>query len=100
MNAESKCPMGGRVSRNAVVRNMSNQLWWPNRLDLSILHQNPPAADPMGQDVDYAAAFRSLDLNAVKADIVALMTTSQDWWPADYGHYGPLFIRMAWHSGP
>ncbi|HET7881932.1 MAG TPA: peroxidase family protein, partial [Acetobacteraceae bacterium] len=90
--------MGGRVSREAMVRSMSNQLWWPNRLDLSILHQNPPAADPMGQAFDYAAEFKTLDLKAVKADIFALMTTSQPWWPADYGHYGPLFIRMAWHS--
>ncbi len=98
MDAESKCPMGGRVSRSAVVTQMSNQLWWPNRLDLSILHQNPPAADPMEKDFNYAEAFKSLDLKAVKADIFALMTTSQDWWPADYGHYGPLFIRMAWHS--
>ena len=98
MDAESKCPMGGKVSRNAVVMQMSNQLWWPNRLDLSILHQNRPAADPMEKDFNYAKAFKSLDLKAVKADIFALMTTSQDWWPADYGHYGPLFIRMAWHS--
>jgi catalase-peroxidase len=98
MDAESKCPMGSRVSRNAVVMQMSNQLWWPNRLDLSILHQNSPAADPMEKGFNYAKEFRSLDLKAVKADIFALMTTSQDWWPADYGHYGPLFIRMAWHS--
>jgi catalase-peroxidase len=98
MDAESKCPMGSRVSRNAVVMQMSNRLWWPNRLDLSILHQNSPAADPMEKGFNYAKEFRSLDLKAVKADIFALMTTSQDWWPADYGHYGPLFIRMAWHS--
>ena len=98
MNAESKCPMGGRVSREAMIRSMSNQLWWPNRLDLSILRQNSPKSDPMQQGFNYAAAFRSLDLKAVKADIFALMTSSQDWWPADYGHYGPLFIRMAWHS--
>ncbi|MEJ0020200.1 MAG: catalase/peroxidase HPI [Acetobacteraceae bacterium] len=98
MNAESKCPMHGMVSRNAVVRSMSNQLWWPNRLDLSILHQNSPLANPMGPDFNYAEAFKSLDLKAVKADIFALMTRSQDWWPADYGHYGPFFIRMAWHS--
>ena len=98
MNAETKCPMGGRASRNAVVRSKSNQLWWPNRLDLSILHQNSPLADPMGKGFNYAEAFKSLDLKAVKRDIFALMTRSQDWWPADYGHYGPLFIRMAWHS--
>ena len=98
MDTVTKCPMGGRVSREATVRNMTNQLWWPNRLDLSILHQNSPLADPMGKDFDYAKEFESLDLKAVKADIFALMTTSQDWWPADYGHYGPLFIRMAWHS--
>jgi catalase-peroxidase len=99
MNAESKCPMsGGRVTRDTVVLKMSNQLWWPNRLDISVLHQNSPMADPMGKEFDYAKEFKTLDLDAVKADIFALMTESQAWWPADYGHYGPLFIRMAWHS--
>ncbi|MGB8020959.1 MAG: catalase/peroxidase HPI [Candidatus Nanopelagicales bacterium] len=76
----------------------SNRDWWPNQLHVSVLHQNPPIADPMGPEFDYAAEFRTLDLAAVKQDIQAVMTTSQDWWPADYGHYGPLFIRMAWHS--
>jgi catalase-peroxidase len=98
MDAVSQCPMGGKVSREAVVRNMSNQLWWPNRLDLSILSENSPLSDPMEKGFDYAKEFKTLDLKAVKADIFALMTTSQDWWPADFGHYGPLFIRMAWHS--
>jgi catalase-peroxidase len=76
----------------------SNRDWWPNQLDLGVLHQNPPAADPLGTEFDYAEEFRTLDLDAVKQDIEVVMTTSQDWWPADYGHYGPLFIRMAWHS--
>ncbi|MGF1464213.1 MAG: catalase/peroxidase HPI [Maricaulaceae bacterium] len=75
-----------------------NAFWWPERLDLGPLRDNAPQSNPMGADFDYAAAFESLDLNAVKADIEALMTTSQDWWPADYGHYGPFFIRMAWHA--
>jgi catalase-peroxidase len=77
---------------------MSNRLWWPNQLDLKILHQNPPACDPMGEAFDYAAEFKTLDLEAVRQDLYALMTDSQDWWPADYGHYGPFFIRMAWHA--
>ncbi len=99
MNAESKCPMdGGKVDGAAVLFEMTNRLWWPNQLDLTVLHQNPPAGDPMDPDFDYAQAFTSLDLAAVKADIFALMTDSQPWWPADFGHYGPLFIRMAWHS--
>ncbi|MHA7871578.1 MAG: peroxidase family protein, partial [Hyphococcus sp.] len=76
----------------------SNQFWWPNSLDLSPLRDQSPLSDPMGDDFDYAKEFESLDLDALKADIEAVMTTSQDWWPADYGHYGPLFIRMAWHS--
>ena len=76
----------------------SNRDWWPDQLDVSVLHRNSPAGDPLGADFDYAAAFAALDLGAVKADIGAVMTTSQEWWPADYGHYGPLFIRMAWHS--
>ncbi|MCA3564909.1 MAG: catalase/peroxidase HPI [Methylocystis sp.] len=95
MNAMTKCPhVGGQTRMGA----WSNRDWWPNQLNLRILHQNPPAGDPMGEAFDYAEEFRSLDLNAVKKDIFRLMTASQDWWPADYGHYGPLFIRMAWHS--
>ena len=77
---------------------MSNQDWWPNQLNLKILHQNSPLSNPMGNDFNYAEEFKTLDLDALKKDVVELMTTSQDWWPADYGHYGPLFIRMAWHS--
>jgi catalase-peroxidase len=76
----------------------TNRDWWPNQLDLRILQQNPPAADPMGPDFDYAAEFKTLDLDALARDVDALMTDSQPWWPADYGHYGPFFIRMAWHS--
>ncbi|HTJ35355.1 MAG TPA: catalase/peroxidase HPI [Dactylosporangium sp.] len=83
------------MSENAA---RSNRDWWPNQLDVTVLHQNSPKGDPMGAGFDYAAEFNTLDLDAVKADITAVMTTSQDFWPADYGHYGPLFIRMAWHS--
>ena len=77
---------------------MTVRKWWPNQLDLTVLHRNQPAADPMGADFDYAAEFATLDLDAVRRDLLALTTNSQEWWPADYGHYGPLFIRMAWHS--
>jgi catalase-peroxidase len=94
MANESKCP----VDHGSVGVGTQNEDWWPNQLNLKVLQQNPLVADPMGEDFDYAEAFDSLDLAAVKADLVALMTDSQDWWPADYGHYGPLFIRMAWHS--
>ena len=98
MSSENKCPVLGGNSAHATAGALSNRDWWPNQLNLKILHQNPPACDPMGEDFDYAAEFETLDLEAVKQDIVAMMTESQDWWPADYGHYGPLFIRMAWHS--
>ncbi|MGO4262203.1 catalase/peroxidase HPI [Lysobacter sp. TAB13] len=93
MSNESKCPFN-----HAAGGGTSNRDWWPEQLDLKILHQQTPQADPMGQDFDYAQAFKTLDLAAVKQDLLALMTDSQDWWPADFGHYGPLFIRMAWHS--
>jgi len=98
MSNASKCPViGGSPSPNT-VGSSANQRWWPNQLNLKVLHQNPPAGDPMGADYDYATEFKKLDLEALKQDVTALMTTSQDWWPADWGHYGPLFIRMAWHS--
>ena len=76
----------------------ANQDWWPNRLNLKILAKNPAVSNPMGEDFDYAEAFSSLDLATVKRDIAEVLTTSQEWWPADFGHYGPLMIRMAWHS--
>jgi catalase-peroxidase len=81
-----------------VTRPRTNRDWWPNQLDLSVLHQHSPAANPMGEDFDYAEEFKALDVEALKRDIDEVMTTSQDWWPADYGHYGPLFIRMSWHA--
>ena len=95
---ERKCPALGGPHRHTAVGTMSNQHWWPNQLNLKILHQNSPLSDPNGKDFNYAEEFKTLDLDALKKDIDELMTTSQDWWPADYGHYGPLFIRMAWHS--
>jgi catalase-peroxidase len=82
----------------ATHRPLTNQDWWPNQLDLSVLHDNPPQANPLGAGFDYAEEFKSLDLDALKRDVFDVMTTSQDWWPADYGHYGPLFIRMSWHA--
>jgi catalase-peroxidase len=93
MDTEKKCPFSAKA-RSGVA----NRDWWPNQLNLSALHTNHPAGNPMGEEFNYAEEFRSLDLAAVKKDIAAVMTASQDWWPADFGHYGPLFIRMAWHS--
>ncbi|MEC7667404.1 MAG: peroxidase family protein, partial [Actinomycetota bacterium] len=83
---------------NAPTTTVANHMWWPEQLNLGILHQGHPASNPMDDDFDYAAEFASLDLGAVKADLEAMMTDSQEWWPADYGHYGGLMIRMAWHA--
>ncbi len=98
MHDTVKCPFAGGAQKFAAGFGTSNQDWWPNQLNLKILHQHSDKSNPMGAAFDYAEAFKSLDLDALKKDIGELMTTSQDWWPADYGHYGPLFIRMAWHS--
>ena len=91
------CPVNGHL-KLTIVGARSNQDWFPNQLNLKLLNQNAPQLDPLGAEFNYAEQFKSLDLEALKQDVFALMTTSQDWWPADYGHYGPLFIRMAWHS--
>ncbi len=100
MNTESKarCPFSGGAAKFSAGGGTSNREWWPNMLRLNILRQHAPSSNPMGEEFDYAEEFKSLDLDAVKKDIFDLMTKSQDWWPADYGSYGPLFIRMAWHS--
>ena len=93
-----KCPFSGGAVKQSAGGGTSNRDWWPNQLKLNILRQNSSLSNPLGEEFNYTEAFNSLDLEAVKKDIVDLMTDSQDWWPADYGHYGPLFIRMAWHS--
>ncbi len=98
MSNEAKCPFSGGAGSHAVAGAQSNASWWPNQLNLKMLHQQSAKSDPMGADFDYAEAFKTLDLDAVVKDLTALMTDSQDWWPADYGHYGPFFIRMSWHA--
>jgi len=98
MHEENKCPVTGMTRKATAGGGTSNRDWWPNQLKLKILHQNSSLSNPMGESFNYSEEFKSLDLEAVKKDLYALMNDSQDWWPADYGHYGPLFIRMAWHS--
>ncbi|SIN80195.1 catalase/peroxidase HPI [Halodesulfovibrio marinisediminis] len=98
MSTEKKCPVTGRSNSQVAGSGTSNRDWWPNQVNLNILHQHCKKSNPMGKSFNYAEEFKSLDLAAVKKDLFELMTTSQEWWPADYGHYGPLFIRMAWHS--
>ncbi|HTP73443.1 MAG TPA: catalase/peroxidase HPI [Burkholderiaceae bacterium] len=98
MSSEPKCPFSGGKSETMAAGGQGNRNWWPEQLNLAMLHQHSALSNPMGEVFDYAREFKSLDLDAVVADLKALMTDSQDWWPADFGHYGPLFIRMAWHS--
>ena len=98
MSDQPKCPFSAGQGATITTGTRSNRDWWPNQLNLKMLHQNSPQADPLGKSFNYADEFKKLDLAALKKDLYALMTDSQDWWPADYGHYGPLFIRMAWHS--
>ncbi|MFT4879435.1 MAG: catalase-peroxidase, partial [Flavobacteriales bacterium] len=97
-NSESKCPFSGGAVKNSAGGGTSNKDWWPNQLNLDILRQNTAKSNPLGEDFDYTEEFKKLDLKALKQDLYGLMTDSQDFWPADYGHYGPFFIRMAWHS--
>lgn len=98
MHTHGKCPALGDRHRQAAIGSMTNHHWWPHQLNLNVLHQNPPASNPYGSGFNYAREFQKVDLDVLRKDIFEVMTTSQNWWPADYGHYGPLFIRMAWHS--
>ncbi|MDC7241651.1 MAG: hypothetical protein PQJ50_14950, partial [Spirochaetales bacterium] len=98
MSKTGRCPVTGATSRTTADRGTSNMDWWPDQLNLKMLHQNPAKGNPMDGDFNYAEEFAKLDYEGLKKDLYALMTDSQEWWPADWGHYGGLFIRMAWHS--
>ncbi len=98
MSTEAKCPFSSGARQQTVANAPTNASWWPNQLNVKMLHQHSAKSDPMGADFDYAAEFKTLDLHTVVKDLTALMTDSQDWWPADYGHYGPFFVRMTWHA--
>lgn len=98
LSGESKCPFSGASLKQTAGSGTRNTDWWPNQLKLNVLRQYSSLSNPMDKSFNYAEEFKSLDFDALKKDIYDLMTSSQDWWPADYGHYGPLFIRMAWHS--
>ena len=99
MDETTKAGTGGTCPvMHGAPQSRSNRDWWPNQLNIGVLHTNHPDSNPLGADFNYAQEFKTLDLDAVKKDLHAVMTHSQDWWPADFGHYGPLFIRMAWHS--
>ena len=97
-STESKCPVAHGARQHTLAGARTNADWWPNQVNVNILHQHSPLSDPMGKEFNYAEEFRKLDLKAVIKDLHALMTDSQEWWPADFGHYGPLLIRMAWHA--
>ena len=98
INESNRCPFTGGAIKYTTSTRQSNRDWWPNSLDLKILRQNSSLSDPMGEGFNYAEEFKTLNLDAVIKDLHSLMTDSQEWWPADYGHYGPFFIRMAWHA--
>ena len=98
MSNDAKCPFTGHGPKTAIAGTPTNANWWPNQLNLKLLNQNSPLTDPMGEDFDYVEEVKKLDVNALLADLKALYTNSQDWWPADYGHYGPFFVRMTWHA--
>ena len=98
MSTESKCPFAGGAGSHVVATGQTNASWWPNQLNLKILHGQSSKSNPMGEDFNYAEEFKTLDLDAVIKDLTALMTDSQDWWPADWGHYGGLMVRMTWHA--